>query len=96
MATYDVGGANWEKYNRIHFYIYPNCEGARSIYLNLILENDGKIKVPDKYEREGIHEINLINGQWNECFVEMTELPRDKVTKLIVCYRNFWQRTNDG
>ena len=38
MATYDVGGVNWEKYNRIHFYIFPNCEGARSIYLNLIIE----------------------------------------------------------
>lgn len=82
MATYDVGGANWEKYNRIHFYIYPNCEGARSIYLNLIVENDGKIKVPDKYEREGVHEINLINGQWNECFLEIPELARDKVTKI--------------
>lgn len=82
MATYDVGGANWEKYNRLHFYIYPNCEGARSIYLNLMIENDGKVKVPDKYEREGIHEINLINGQWNECFLEMSELARDKVTKI--------------
>lgn len=82
MASYDVGGANWEKYNRLHFYIYPNCEGARSIYLNLMIENDGKIKVPDKYEREGIHEINLINGQWNECFLEMPELARDKVTKI--------------
>lgn len=82
MATYDVGGVNWEKYNRLHFYIYPNCEGARSIYLNLMIENDGKEKVPDKYEREGIHEINLINGQWNECFLEMSELARDKVTKI--------------
>jgi len=82
MATYNVGGMNWEKYNRLHFYIYPNCEGARSIYLNLMIENDGKIKVPDKYEREGIHEINLINGQWNECFLEIPELDRDKVTKI--------------
>jgi len=82
MATYTVGGANWEKYNRLHFYIYPNCEGARSIYLNLMIENDGKIKVPDKYEREGIHEINLINGQWNECFLEIPELARDNVTKI--------------
>jgi len=71
LASFEVGGANWEKYNRIHLYIYPNCEGARSIYLNLYVENDGKIKVPDKYGREGYHEINLINGQWNECFVEM-------------------------
>jgi len=96
MATYDVGGANWEKYNRIHFYIYPNCEGARSIYLNLYIENDGKIKVPDKYGREGIHEINLINGQWNECFVEMTELPRDKVTKLSFAIEIFGKERTMG
>ena len=96
MATYDVGGANWEKYNRIHFFVYPNCEGARSIYLNLIIENDGKIKVPDKYDREGIHEINLINGQWNECFVEMTELSRDKVTKLSFAIEIFGKERTMG
>ncbi|HYJ65372.1 MAG TPA: cellulase N-terminal Ig-like domain-containing protein, partial [Parafilimonas sp.] len=96
MATYDVGGENWEKYNRIHFYIYPNCEGARSIYLNLIIENDGKIKVPDKYGREGIHEINLINGQWNECFVEMSELARDKVTKLSFAIEVFGKERTMG
>ena len=54
LASFEVGGKNWEKYNRIHFSIFPDCEGARSIYLNLYIENDGKIKVPDKYGREGI------------------------------------------
>ncbi len=82
LATYEVGGKNWEKYNRLHFWIYPDCEGARSIYLNMYIENDGKIKVPDPYNREGVHEINLIGGQWNECFLEMPELPRDKVSAL--------------
>lgn len=96
MASYEVGGANWEKYNRLHFYIYPHCEGARSIYLNLYIENDGKIKVPDKYEREGIHEINLINGQWNECFVEMPDLPRDKVTKLSFAMEIFGKERTMG
>jgi hypothetical protein len=47
MATFEVGGKKREKYNRIRISIYPDCEGARSIYLNLIVENDGKIKVPD-------------------------------------------------
>ncbi|MBS1486779.1 MAG: glycoside hydrolase family 9 protein [Bacteroidetes bacterium] len=96
MASYDIEGSNWEKYNRLHFYIYPNCEGARSIYLNLYIENSGKIKVPDKYEREGIHEINLINGQWNECFVEMTELPRDMVTKLSFAIEIFGKERTMG
>lgn len=96
MASFEVGGANWEKYNRIKFYIYPHCEGARSIYLNLIVENSGKIKVPDKYEREGIHEINLINNQWNEGFVEMTELPRDKVTKISFAIEVFGKERTMG
>lgn len=96
MATYDVGGANWEKYNRIHLYIYPTCEGARSLYLNLILENDGKIKVPDPYEREGIHEINLINNQWNEVFVEMSELARDKVTRISFAIEIFGKERTMG
>ncbi len=96
MATYDVGGANWEKYNRLHFYIYPDCEGARSIYLNLYVENDGKIKVPDPYGREGYHEINLVNGQWNECFVEMTELARDKVTCIKFAIEVFGKERTMG
>ena len=89
MASFDVGGWNWEKYNRIHLYVYPDCEGARTVYLNLYVENDGKIKVPDPYGREGYHEINLINGQWNECFVEMSELPRDKVTTISLAIEVF-------
>ncbi|MBS1620295.1 MAG: glycoside hydrolase family 9 protein [Bacteroidetes bacterium] len=95
-ATYEIGGANWEKYNRLHFYIYPDCEGARSIYLNLIIENEGKVKVPDKYEREGIHEINLVNGKWNECFVEMTELPRDKVARISFAIEIFGKERTMG
>jgi hypothetical protein len=96
MASFEVGGMNWEKYNRIHFYIYPDCEGARSVYLNLYVENDGKIKVPDQYGREGFHEINLVNGQWNECYVEMSELARDKVTKISFAIEVFGKEQTMG
>ena len=88
-ATFDVGGANWEKYNRIMLWIYPDCEGARSLYLNLYVANDGKKKVPDEWGREGAHEINLINRQWNQCYLEITELPRDKVTTLSLAIEVF-------
>jgi hypothetical protein len=96
MASFEVGGKNWEKYNRIRVNIYPDCEGARSIYLNLYVENDGKIKVPDQYGREGYHEMNLINGQWNECFVEMPELARDKVTKISFAIEVFGKERTMG
>lgn len=96
MADFEIDGQNWEGYNRLHFYIYPDCEGARSIYLNLYVENSGDVKVPDKYGREGYHEINLINGQWNECFVEMSELARDKVTKLSFAIEVFGKERTMG
>ncbi len=96
MATFDVGGKNLEKYNRIHLNIFPDCEGARSIYLNLYVENDGKIKVPDKYRREGYHEFNLVNGKWNECFLEISELPRDKVTKISFAIEVFGRERTMG
>ncbi|MBX3255728.1 MAG: glycoside hydrolase family 9 protein [Chitinophagaceae bacterium] len=96
LASFDVGGANWEKYNRLKFYIYPNCEGARSIYLNLYVENDGAVKIPDPYGREGYHEINLKNGQWNECFVEMTGLARDKITKISFAIEIFGKELTMG
>ncbi|MGC1390898.1 MAG: glycoside hydrolase family 9 protein [Bacteroidales bacterium] len=96
LASFEVGGRNWEKYNRIHFYIYPDCEGARSVYLNLYVENDGKTKVPDQYGREGFHEINLVNGKWNECYVEMSELARDKITKISFAIEVFGKEQTMG
>jgi hypothetical protein len=96
MASFEVGGKNWEKYNRIRFNIFPDCEGARSIYLNLYVENDGRIKVPDQYGREGYHEINLVNGRWNECFVEMSELARDKVTRISFAIEVFGKEQTMG
>ncbi len=96
MASFDIGGANWEEYNRLKFYIYPTCEGARSVYLNLYVENDGEIKVPDRYGREGYHEINLKNNQWNECFVEISGLARDRVTKISFAIEVFGKERTMG
>lgn len=38
--TYHVDGRNWEKYNRIYFSIYPDCDGARVVNMNLTFTND--------------------------------------------------------
>lgn len=82
-AILELERVNWESYNRVKYYIYPDCEGARSICMNFYIENDGKINVPDEFGREGYHQVNLKNRQWNECFLEITELPRDSVTRII-------------
>ena len=96
MATYDMGGADWRGYNRLRFSIYPSCEGARTVYLNLYIENDGEIKVPDRYGREGYHEINLKNNHWNDCFIEMDNLARDKVTCIKFAIEVFGRELTMG
>ncbi len=81
-AIYDVGGQDLSEYNRIHFWIYPDCPGVYAVNIDLLYQNDGAVKIPDPYFREGRHEINLVNGKWNECFLEIPELPRDRITML--------------
>jgi Glycosyl hydrolase family 9./N-terminal ig-like domain of cellulase. len=85
IATLEIPGEDWTKYNRLSFSIYPSCEGMRSIYVNIAFTNEGEVKVSDVYGREGQHEINLQNNRWNECTLEFPELPRDSITSV-----KFW------
>ena len=93
-----VGGVNWEKYNRIMFWIYPDCEGVRSgIYMNLALVNESESEIPNQWgRREGTHEINLINRQWNQCFLEITEFPRDNIIRLSFSIETFGKELTMG
>ena len=68
-VTLHVNGANWEKYNRIAFSIYPDCDGARVVNLNL-------------HHPGGSHLINVVNKQWNHCFLNIGEYQRDKVMEI--------------
>lgn len=81
-VTYQVDGANWEKYNRISFYIYPDCDGARVVNMNLSFENDNTTRKPGYNQPTGGHLVNLVNKQWNQCFLDIDELQRDKVMRI--------------
>lgn len=95
-ASIKLDGEDWTGYNRIHFFIYPACEGMHSIYVNIGFTNDGEVKVPDPFGREGVHEVNLVNNQWNDCTLEFPELPRDKITKLKFWLEIFGQELTQG
>ncbi len=78
----DLVNENWEDYNRIAFYIYPDCEGARVVNMNLSIEN-GDISPKDGYNRQsGSHLINLVNKEWNKCYLDIGEYRRDKVKSI--------------
>jgi hypothetical protein len=77
-----VDGEDWTGFNRISFRVYPTLPGFRVISMSVRLHNDGTVKVPDKYEREGIHYFLLQPDRWNHMVWEIAHLPRDRVTGL--------------
>ena len=80
--TYHVNGQNWEKYNRIVFSIYPDCDGARIVNMNLTFTNDNSTAKEGYNPPSGSHLINLVNKTWNHCFLDIDECQRDKVMSI--------------
>lgn len=81
-ATYSVDRENWEPYNRIYFSIYPDCDGARIVNMNLTFTNDSSTPKAGYNPPSGSHLINLVNKTWNRCFLEIDEYQRDKVIAI--------------
>jgi hypothetical protein len=80
-------GDNWESHNRICLWVYPTLPGFCVISLLITLRNEGAVKVPDRYNREGLNYVLLKPGQWNRVVWEIAHLARDKVTAIELTYR---------
>ncbi len=79
-------GENWDEYNRISFRIRPEMPGFKQVSIHIQLVNEGEQPVPDRYYREGCHNINLKNHTWNSVNIEIPNVYRDKVTALKFGY----------
>ena len=75
---------NWEDFNRISFRIRVEARGVRKVCGRLMFHNDGSIKLPDPYHRDGVHAMNLIPGETTEIHLEIPTLPRDCVTAVVL------------
>lgn len=87
---------NWEAYNRISFWVKPDCMGAHSVHFRLHIKNEGKVLIPDAYGREGQHLVNLVNHEWNHVIWEFDALPRDGITMFDVTMDADGQDTSTG
>lgn len=67
----DAAGVDWTKFNRIAFRIYPDCDGARVVNLNLSLGGAAS------------HLINLRNREWNDCYLDLEGIDREKIGEVI-------------
>lgn len=81
-VTLRLDGRNLESYNRIAFSIYPDCDGARVVNMNLTFVNASDTKKEGYNEPTGSHLINLKNKRWNRCFLEIAEYRRDRVVEI--------------
>ncbi|WP_127532837.1 glycoside hydrolase family 9 protein [Paenibacillus kobensis] len=78
--------ADWTGYNRITLELRPDFPGVPNAYVRIKFRNEGAIPVPDLYDREGYHGMNLRSGEWNSVQLNMEELPRDAVTEIAIGY----------
>ena len=68
--------------NRIVFSIYPDCDGARVVNMNLTFTNVNSTTKEGYNHPSGSHLINLVNKTWNHCFLDIDEYQRDKVMSI--------------
>lgn len=91
FVDFNITNPDWRRFNRVSFWVYPDCEGARIVHMSLLLHNDGKIKIPYDFNREGSHYINLKNQEWNHVLLEIDENGRDNVSRFAFSFPAFGQ-----
>lgn len=82
IAHLDVHDLELSHCNRIWFKVRPKCNGLHSPIIRVGFTNNGNIKIPDAYSREGFNAINLKNHEWNICTWEIDSIAHDKIGEL--------------
>ncbi|MBP3644806.1 MAG: glycoside hydrolase family 9 protein [Clostridia bacterium] len=77
---------NWEDWNRLSLWVYPHVPGMKSLCVRVQLYNEGEHPVPDRYFREGAHNVNLKADEWNHITVEIPHVHRDNVVGVALEY----------
>jgi len=95
-AKLDVTGMDLACYNRMYFQIRPLCRGLHSPIIRAAFVNNGTVKIPDKYSREGFNAINLNNFEWNTCTWEIDSLAHDKVEEVSFIVYRYGQEISGG
>jgi hypothetical protein len=81
-----IPNEDWTAYNRLSLWLRPDFRGVPVVPLQVVLHNDGAVKVPDRYNREGTHIITLRAQGWQEVVWEIDPLARGRITRIEVGY----------
>ena len=77
---------DWTPYNRLSLWVRPDFAGVPVLPLQLVIHNDGAVKVPDRYGKEGTHFVTLAKNGWQQIVLEIEPLARDRVTRFEIGY----------
>lgn len=87
---------DWSGYNRLLVWIRADFNqvprpadgaGFPVIPFQIVLHNEGKDTVPDRYGREGIHYVSIMKPkEWYPVYWEIDPLARDRVSSLEIGY----------
>lgn len=95
-AKLDVRGLDMSHGNRIWFQIRPVCPGLHSPIIRAAFVNNGKIKIPDAYSREGFNAINLKNNEWNTCAWEIDSIAHDNIEEVSFIIHRYGKEVSTG
>lgn len=96
IAKLDVTGLDTSRINRIWFQIRPICPGLHSPIIRVGFTNNGAVKIPDAYSREGFNAINLKNNQWNTCIWEIESIAHDRIEEISFNVHRYGQELSGG
>lgn len=82
--------------NRIWFKIKPICPGLHSPIVRVGFVNNGQVKIPDAYSREGFNAINLVNHEWNTCVWEIDSIAHDAVEEISFNLHRYGKEVSTG
>ncbi|MHC5215536.1 glycoside hydrolase family 9 protein [Enterococcus sp. LJL128] len=75
---------DWTDFTQIKLDISAACVNVVNPYVTITLENDGEIKIPDIYNREGTHVINLEGQSVSTYVLDISNLPREAVIGIRI------------
>ncbi|QQO11420.1 glycoside hydrolase family 9 protein [Breznakiella homolactica] len=96
IAKLDVRKYDLSRGNRIRFELYCDCPGLHSPIVRVGFVNNGPVKIPDAYSREGFHAMNLKNHSWNTMYWEIGSIAHDKVEEISFNMHRYGKEPSAG
>ncbi|MBP1045013.1 glycoside hydrolase family 9 protein [Enterococcus sp. BWM-S5] len=79
-----INREDWTNFTQIKLSVTAECTNVINPNIVITLENDGAIKIPDIYNREGTHVINLEGQEKHVYVLDISNLPREEVTGIRI------------